>query len=332
MKLTSSLDSLLASSLSIEKKQQALIELTINAYQPQERIALFQTVTDYRRRLLESFFPEHQHKSLSVLFELMDYRELIQRYPSSLSKEMALLEAAASQCYMHWLDFWCECEIAAIKAKSPLDASAPSHTELPIKDSAYYGAIIERIEDDPLVVQTPSHPQGMSISDAIALSNLEVFIKGEKWFELFDSGMIANIAETDSSEASSYLSTYSVIWTLLMGGVPAMIVYKVKLQSQRHQLLYFSLTKLVSMLSSLAGLPLILISPLLAVLLSLDFNTWLSVVYILTPLMSLHDIGTILLIRLTIISRIKVCVFITFHTNRVLRVAANNGIQLPFLQ
>lgn len=69
---------------------------------------------------------------------------------------------------------------------------------------------------------------------------------------LFDSGMIANIAETDSSEASSYLSTYSVIWTLLMGGVPAMIVYKVKLQSQRHQLLYFSLTKLVSMLSSLA--------------------------------------------------------------------------------
>jgi lipid A ethanolaminephosphotransferase len=37
---------------------------------------------------------------------------------------------------------------------------------------------------------------------------------------LFDSGMIANIAETDSSEASSYLSAYSVIWTLLMGGRP----------------------------------------------------------------------------------------------------------------
>ncbi|WP_435250332.1 acyl-homoserine-lactone synthase [Vibrio sp. nBUS_14] len=184
MKLTSSLDSLLASSLSIEKKQQALIELMISSYQPQERTILFQTVTDYRRRLLASFFPEHQHKSLSVLFELMDYRDLIQRYPSTLSTEMALLEAAAGQCYMHWLDFWCECEIAAIKAKSPLGVSAPSHTELPIKDSAYYGAIIEQIEDDPLMVQTPCHPQGMPISDAIALSNLEVFIKGEKWFEM----------------------------------------------------------------------------------------------------------------------------------------------------
>ncbi|ELC9521585.1 phosphoethanolamine--lipid A transferase [Vibrio alginolyticus] len=69
---------------------------------------------------------------------------------------------------------------------------------------------------------------------------------------LFDSGMIANIVETDSSEASSYLSAHSVIWTLIMGVIPAIIVFKVKLQSQRHQLLYFSVTKLVSMLSSLA--------------------------------------------------------------------------------
>ena len=184
MELTSSLVSLLASSLTIEKKQHALIELVINTYQPQDRTALFQTVTDYRRRLLESFFPEHQHKSLSVLFELMDYRDLIQRYPSSLSTEMALLEEAAGQCYMHWLDFWCECEIAAIKAKSPLDSRSPSGIDLPIKDSAYYSAIIDQIEDDQLVVQTPSHPQGMPISDAIALSNLEVFIKGEKWFEM----------------------------------------------------------------------------------------------------------------------------------------------------
>ncbi|MDF4840086.1 phosphoethanolamine transferase domain-containing protein, partial [Vibrio parahaemolyticus] len=51
---------------------------------------------------------------------------------------------------------------------------------------------------------------------------------------LFDSGMIANIVETDSSEASSYLSAHSVIWTLIMGVIPAIIVFKVKLQSQRH--------------------------------------------------------------------------------------------------
>ncbi|MEZ8500182.1 acyl-homoserine-lactone synthase [Vibrio splendidus] len=184
MKITSSLGSLLASSLSIEIKQRALIELVISTYQPQERTALFQSVTEYRRSQLELLFPEHQNKSYSVLFEVMDYRDLILRYPNTLSAEVDLLEQAVGQCYMHWLDFWCECEIAAIKAKSPLNTKSPSFVDLPIKDSAYYGAIVEHIEDAQLVVQTPCHPQGMSISDAIALSNLEVFIKGEKWFEM----------------------------------------------------------------------------------------------------------------------------------------------------
>ncbi|MEZ8270297.1 acyl-homoserine-lactone synthase [Vibrio splendidus] len=184
MKITSSLGSLLASSLSIEIKQRALIELVISTYQPQERTALFQSVTEYRRSQLELLFPEHQNKSYSVLFEVMGYRDLILRYPNTLSAEVDLLEQAVGQCYMHWLDFWCECEIAAIKAKSPLNTKSPSPVDLPIKDSAYYGAIVEHIEDAQLVVQTPCHPQGMSISDAIALSNLEVFIKGEKWFEM----------------------------------------------------------------------------------------------------------------------------------------------------
>ncbi|WP_215405077.1 acyl-homoserine-lactone synthase [Vibrio gigantis] len=184
MKLMSSLGSLLASSLSIEIKQRALIELVINTYQPQERTELFQNVTEYRRSQLELLFPEHQNKSYSVLFELMDYRDLIQRYPNTLSAEIERLEEAVGQCYMHWLDFWCECEIAAIKAKSPLNSGPLYHVDLPINDSAYYGAIIEQIEHDPLLVQTPSHPQGMPIRDAIALSNLEVFIKGEKWFEM----------------------------------------------------------------------------------------------------------------------------------------------------
>lgn len=184
MKLTLSLGSLLSSSLSIEKKQQALKNLVISTYQPQERTELFKAVTDYRKNQLVSLFPEHQNKSFSVLFELMDYRDLIQRYPSTLSADIALLEEVAGQCYMHWLDFWCECEIAVIKGKSPLDTHYPSCLELPLQDSAYYGMLIEQIEDSRLVVQTPSHPQGMPINNAITLSNLEVFIQGEKWYEM----------------------------------------------------------------------------------------------------------------------------------------------------
>lgn len=184
MKLTLSLGSLSANSLSIEQKQQALLDLVINAYEPHERTALFQTITDYRKNQLTSLFPEHQHKSYSVLFELMDYRDLIQRYPSTLSEEIALLEDVVGQCYMHWLDFWCECEIAAIKSKFPIEEYASTAPKLPFEDSAYYGALIERVEDAQLMVQAPSHPQAMPLSDAIALSNLELFIQGEKWYEM----------------------------------------------------------------------------------------------------------------------------------------------------
>lgn len=184
MKIISSLGSRLTSSLPIEKKQRALVEFVINTYQPQQRADLFRAVTDHRKNQLLNLFPEHHNKSFSVLFELMDYRELIRRYPNTLDEEIAYLEQAVSECYSHWLDFWCECEIAAIKTLFPIEADAPPRIELPLKDCAYRGFLIDQIEDSELWVTMPSHPQKMPIKDAITLSNLELFIKGEKWYEM----------------------------------------------------------------------------------------------------------------------------------------------------
>lgn len=50
---------------------------------------------------------------------------------------------------------------------------------------------------------------------------------------VFDHEMITNIIETDTTEAGSYLSVYSVVWTLLMGVLPALIIYNVKLKQER---------------------------------------------------------------------------------------------------
>lgn len=184
MKIISSLGSRLTSSLPIEKKQRALVEFVINTYQPQQRADLFRAVTDHRKNQLLNLFPEHHNKSFSVLFELMDYRELIRRYPNTLGEEIAHLEQTVSECYPHWLDFWCECEIAAIKTLFPIEADTPPRIELPLKDCAYRGFLIDQIEDSELWVTMPSHPQKMPIKDAITLSNLELFIKGEKWYEM----------------------------------------------------------------------------------------------------------------------------------------------------
>ena len=183
MQLILSLRSLLTCDLPIDQKQQMLIALVINSYPSQQRSDLFLSVTEHRKQQLVTLFPEHHNKSFSVLFELIDYRELIQNYPSTLSEEIALLEQVVGECYRHWLDFWCECEIAAIKANSIIDTTA-SDIELPLEDKAYYGLLLDNIENSDLLVTTPSHPQKMLVKEAITLSNLELFIQGEKWYEM----------------------------------------------------------------------------------------------------------------------------------------------------
>lgn len=50
---------------------------------------------------------------------------------------------------------------------------------------------------------------------------------------IFDYGMIENIFETDTSEATSYLSSYSLIWTTLMGILPALIVWKINIKPSK---------------------------------------------------------------------------------------------------
>lgn len=76
---------------------------------------------------------------------------------------------------------------------------------------------------------------------------------GYNYGTLFDYDMIANIFETDTSEASSYLSTYSLVWTLLMGIIPAIWVLRVKL-TMRGSFIRMTLHKLAMILASVLAI------------------------------------------------------------------------------
>lgn len=73
---------------------------------------------------------------------------------------------------------------------------------------------------------------------------------------IFDYGMIENVFETDTSEAGSYLSAYSVFWTLAMGVLPAMLIGMVKFKPISSPV-RFVLSKALTMLTSLAAIALI---------------------------------------------------------------------------
>ncbi|ANN29363.1 TPA: phosphoethanolamine--lipid A transferase [Vibrio vulnificus] len=74
---------------------------------------------------------------------------------------------------------------------------------------------------------------------------------GFNYGTLFDSDMIANILETDSAEASAYLSAYSVLWIGLMGVLPAVLLAVTPIRSSGSWLRFIG-RKLVSMVISLA--------------------------------------------------------------------------------
>ncbi|MCV6020223.1 acyl-homoserine-lactone synthase, partial [Escherichia coli] len=113
MSLEQSLEYLTKINLPIESKQQALVDSVILTLTKQKRDALFQQVALYRIKLLKSLFPKHASKSLSALFELMDYRDLVRLHPNNLHDDVYLLELTVAECFPHWLDFWCACEIEA---------------------------------------------------------------------------------------------------------------------------------------------------------------------------------------------------------------------------
>ncbi|EMK3350519.1 acyl-homoserine-lactone synthase, partial [Vibrio parahaemolyticus] len=84
MSLKLSLVSLSNTDLPIETKQQALIDIVLRFLTPQERASLFESITHQRETNLLARYPEYQSKSLSVLFELMEYRDLVRLHPNNL--------------------------------------------------------------------------------------------------------------------------------------------------------------------------------------------------------------------------------------------------------
>ncbi|PML56459.1 phosphoethanolamine transferase [Vibrio lentus] len=64
-----------------------------------------------------------------------------------------------------------------------------------------------------------------------------------------DYGMIENVFETNSGEAASYVSTHSILWLLVMGGIPSLILLLTRLKRESWK--DFFVWKSIGLLSSL---------------------------------------------------------------------------------
>ncbi|CAM3263411.1 phosphoethanolamine--lipid A transferase [Vibrio ordalii] len=84
----------------------------------------------------------------------------------------------------------------------------------------------------------------------LILLSAAVSYAGFNYGTLFDSDMVTNIIETDSSEASSYLSLYSVLWITGMGIIPALVLLATPIKKAKSVVSLIS-KKLISMALSL---------------------------------------------------------------------------------
>ncbi|CAM3133068.1 MULTISPECIES: acyl-homoserine-lactone synthase [Vibrio] len=184
MTLDFNLDVLSNKNLPIKEKKQSLIDLVLTHCSKKQRAEIFLSVTNMRKKQLVTLFPKYRLRSLSTLFELMDYHDLITQYPSSFPENIRNLEYQASCCFSHWLDFWCQCEIEAIKKDSTAINQVNSDNKISFDDNDYACMLVDKIENSGLIVKMPGYANIMSLKDAITLSNLEQFVKGEKWYEM----------------------------------------------------------------------------------------------------------------------------------------------------
>ncbi|MBA5764091.1 phosphoethanolamine--lipid A transferase [Vibrio sp. 404] len=83
----------------------------------------------------------------------------------------------------------------------------------------------------------------------LLISSSLVSYAGFNYSTVFDADMITNIMQTDSSEASSYLSVYSIAWLLLLGVLPAAVLALVSVRQESW--LKLIVKKLVSILLSI---------------------------------------------------------------------------------
>ncbi|MDX1303222.1 acyl-homoserine-lactone synthase [Photobacterium sp.] len=163
----------------------ALFSQVKDRFSHRTRTELFQKLTFKRKAQILQLKPELHSANLATIFKAVNYSELCLGDSEGLPDDLLLIEQAACLWYPHWLAFWCDYEIHDVKAKyaeAPLKRLSPD--PLTYEDKDYRGELIDNIETDCRLFNTLYDDAPMKLCDAICLINLELFVRGEEWYEM----------------------------------------------------------------------------------------------------------------------------------------------------
>ncbi|MGF1743124.1 acyl-homoserine-lactone synthase [Vibrio profundum] len=156
----------------------------LDQYVQKHGASIFTTVLNARRKQIIQSAPHYESCNLATIFSHENYRELAKQPISHAPEIYSVIESLSLKYSPHWLEFWCEFSIYSLKEKY----KTPTHCS-PMKltvdnDHAYQSEIVGHIENDKRLFSTLHHTSAMTLSDAISLINLDVFVRQKQWYEM----------------------------------------------------------------------------------------------------------------------------------------------------
>lgn len=138
----------------------------------------------HKQRILQTF-PHLSDSNLATIFSHSSDIDHESLSLTELSETERSIERLALTHFQHWLEFWCELEIYQIKARYK-DASVVylNNQKVSYNDEDYHCELIANIAECEQRYMTLHFETPMQLSDAVALINLELFVRGESWFEM----------------------------------------------------------------------------------------------------------------------------------------------------
>ncbi|NVD06431.1 N-(3-hydroxybutanoyl)-L- homoserine lactone synthase LuxM [Vibrio sp. JPW-9-11-11] len=146
----------------------------------------FTSLINKRKQMMLDRYPQFTHSSLSTILHSPEYLQMVgdgATATTAATRELNLaLEKVALKHFQSLGKMWAWVEVTQIQRhKTYTTQLAPGLSYI---DSHYRGALIEDVAHSDLLVTSP-HSEGLySMSDAICLANLKLFVIEQSWYEL----------------------------------------------------------------------------------------------------------------------------------------------------
>ncbi len=186
MTLLSILTSCLGEDVLSETSQQKLFHGIIHNTSGTHYRSLFDALINKRCQMTYGINPRLIQANLRTIYKSKEYAQLVSQGGTATScaskKVNQALEKVAIKHFGSLSRLWAHIELEVIGNRQV--GVSPLTPGITFYDEEYSGQLVDCVETSPLIVSSP-HREGLySLSDALCIANIDLFVLEQSWYEL----------------------------------------------------------------------------------------------------------------------------------------------------